>query len=127
MFFQTVIKGRVYSFSGYLLNINVSTRIHQDHLDTGHCLILNMIQGSGGHLCFLEPGIVLELPHGDIVIFSSSAITHFNLHYIGRRASLVFHTDKAGESWVHNRNGWDQNISFRTSSGELGNNDASSI
>ena len=50
----------------------------------------------------------------DAVIFKSSEISHFNLHYKGRRSSLVFHSDKMAAGWVENRNGWDHNIFMKT-------------
>jgi hypothetical protein len=33
-------------------------------------------------------------------------MTHFNLHFEGVRASLVLHSDKYGDQWVRDRNGW---------------------
>ncbi len=61
-----------------------------------------------------EPGIVLGLRNGDVVIFPSAAISHFNLHYKGMRASIVLHSDKRGMEWAADRNGWDHNIFMRT-------------
>jgi hypothetical protein len=43
---------------------------------------------------------------GDVVIFPSGHITHFNLDYEGTRCSLVMFMDKQGDEWVKNRNGW---------------------
>jgi hypothetical protein len=100
----------VYPFSGFVLNVNVSTRIHRDWGDEDICLILVLADCFGGELCLLELGIVLKLSTGDIVVFKSAAISHFNLHYTGKRASMVFHTDKSARSWAKDRNGWDHNI-----------------
>jgi hypothetical protein len=69
---------------------------------------------TGGELCLFEPGIVLDLHHGDAVIFASAAISHFNLHYKGYRASLVFHSDKSGLEWHKDRNGWAHNLFMQT-------------
>jgi len=57
---------------------------------------------------------VLGMQSGDVIIFKSAKISHFNLHYIGKRASLVFHTDRAARSWAKDRNGWDHNFFMRT-------------
>ena len=40
---------------------------------------------------------------GEVVIFKSAEINHFNLHYNGKRASLVFHTDRAARSWAKDK------------------------
>jgi hypothetical protein len=61
----------------------------------------------GGELCLLEPGLVLELRNGDVVIFQSGQISHFNLHYSGVRASVVLNTDAAIHQYASNgMNGW---------------------
>lgn len=65
---------------------------------------------SGGNLCFLEPGIRLELRNGDVVMFLSGKLTHFNMHFRGLRASLVLHSDHAGKNWVKDRNKWEHSI-----------------
>ena len=54
----------------------------------------------------MEPGIRLELKNGDLVLFRSRELSHFNLHFKGKRASIVFHSDSAGRGWVMDRNGW---------------------
>lgn len=100
----------VHPFSGFVLNVNVSTRIHRDWGDEDVCLVLVLSDCSGGELCLKEPGVVLKLNTGDIIIFKSAEISHFNLHYAGKRASLVFHTDRAAKSWAKDRNGWQHNM-----------------
>ena len=61
----------------------------------------------GGELCLYEPGIVLESQAGDLVIFQSCKVTHFNLHFEGIRGSLVLHSDKTVDEWAENYNHWD--------------------
>jgi hypothetical protein len=100
----------VHPFSGFVLNVNVSTRIHRDWGDEDICLVLVLSDCVGGELCLMEPGVVLNLKTGDVVIFKSSEISHFNLHYSGKRASMVFHTDRAARSWAKDRNGWQHNM-----------------
>jgi len=73
----------------------------------------------GGELALLEPGLVLDLQNGDAVLFPSGKISHFNMHYKGMRASLVFHSDSSSRSWIKDRNGWNHNIYFRSTQGDL--------
>lgn len=73
----------------------------------------------GGELPLLEPGLVLDLANSDMVLFPSSKISYFNMHYCGKRASLVFHSDSSSQSWIKDQNGWSQNIYFKSSQGSL--------
>lgn len=95
-----------YPFSGLVLNIGVSTQGHRDSKDKRICVVMPFGDWKGGELCLFEAGIVLKLHPGDVVIFRSCDITHFNLTFEGLRASLVLHTDKGGDQWVSNRNGY---------------------
>ncbi|KAJ7266518.1 hypothetical protein C8J57DRAFT_1229094 [Mycena rebaudengoi] len=52
-----------------------------------------------GALILHELGMVMDLHAGDMVLFLSAQLTHFNLHFQGIRASLVFHTDNALKLW----------------------------
>lgn len=60
----------------------------------------------GGGLGMEEPGFLADMDNGDMVIFRSASTTHFNLDYKGKRASMVFHTDRASKGWVEDSNGW---------------------
>ena len=53
----------VYLFSGYIVNINVSTRAHRDLQDKKICLIIVISSEDciGGELCLVELGLVLRL------------------------------------------------------------------
>ncbi|KAI0055244.1 hypothetical protein BV25DRAFT_1815883, partial [Artomyces pyxidatus] len=104
----------VYPFLGFVVNLNVSTKAHRDGQDKLLCLVLTLGEFEGGALGMVEPGIVLPMRSGDLVVFQSHSITHFNLHFEGLRASFVFHTDKAFRSWTNNnnRNGWRHNIAL---------------
>jgi hypothetical protein len=109
--FAEVLPGKVASpvhpFTGFVLNINVVTRAHRDPKDLNKiCLVLVIGDHIGGELCLIEPGLVLPLGSGDIIVFPSGLITHFNLHYQGTRASLVLHSDGAGKQWVEDKMGW---------------------
>jgi hypothetical protein len=66
-----------------VININVYTKAHRDSGDRHLCLVIPIGHFEGGGLCLLENGLVLELRNGDIAIFRSSEVTHFNLDYRG--------------------------------------------
>lgn len=99
-------------FLGLVININVVTAAHRDSKDDSVCLVLAIGDFEGGELVLYEPGLVIPLRNGDFVVFPSSEITHFNLHYKGRRASVVLHTDREMVKWREDRNGWSANYSF---------------
>ncbi|KAL0954397.1 hypothetical protein HGRIS_003381 [Hohenbuehelia grisea] len=96
----------VFPFSGVVVNLNVQTTLHIDGQDTVMCLVLAIGEFSGGDLCLLEAGLRVEVRNGDWIVFDSKNISHFNMPYVGRRASFVLHSDKAGERWVKEHNGW---------------------
>ena len=99
-------------FIGLVINLNVATAAHRDSKDDGVCLVLAIGDYDGGELVLYEPGLVVPLAHGDFTIFPSCKLTHFNLHYKGRRASIVLHTDREIIKWCTDRNGWSNNRSF---------------
>ena len=108
--FTDVLPGKAASpahpFGGFVLNINVVTRAHRDVKDLRVCLVLVIGNHVGGELCLVEIGLAIRLRSGDMALFPSGRITHFNLHYKGIRASLVLHSDYAGQQWAEDRNGW---------------------
>ena len=57
---------------------------------------------------------MLELRSGDVALFRSSEVTHFNLDYKGLRASLVLQTDKEFAAWIRDHNGWVDNTTMRS-------------
>ena len=97
-----------FPFSGFVVNLNVTTRIHRDDKDLHFCvvLVISSEDCEGGDTCFLEVGIRLGMRSGDLLVFPSTVLSHFNLHFKGKRASVVMHTDGAGLEWVKERNGW---------------------
>ncbi|KAG2336765.1 hypothetical protein BDR05DRAFT_896288 [Suillus weaverae] len=101
-------------FISLVININVSTKAHRDSHDRHLCLVIPIGHFEGGALCLLENGLVLELRAGDIALFRSSEVTHFNLNYRGARASLVFQTDKAFAAWIRDHNGWVDNVTMHS-------------
>ncbi|KAG6371355.1 hypothetical protein JVT61DRAFT_9557 [Boletus reticuloceps] len=97
-------------FTSLVLNINACTRVHRDSGDLHFCLVMPIGQFQGGSLVLVEPGLVLDLRQGDFAVFQSCDVSHFNLNYIGRHASLVLHTDRGMETWRKNQNNWSHNI-----------------
>ncbi|KAJ7742005.1 hypothetical protein DFH07DRAFT_750646 [Mycena maculata] len=95
-----------YPFAGFMINFRVVTDAHKDSQDSKWCLIIFVKDGEGGHLCLHELGLKLDGKTGNIVIFPSCWITHFNCHFKGVRLSLVLHTDKAGDDWAKDSGGW---------------------
>lgn len=96
----------VYPFTGYVVNISVCTDGHRDSVDKKICVLVFFGDWEGGELCMFEPGLVFELKAGDVMIFPSADITHFNLHFKGTRGSIVMHSDRYGDSWTKDYNGW---------------------
>ena len=99
-----------YPFPGFVLNLQVSTDGHLDSGDDTICVVIPFGDWTGGAIVLYEAGLVLDLSAGDVLIFPSYKITHFNLHFAGVRCSLVMHSDKHGSSWVEHRNGWQGHI-----------------
>lgn len=102
-----------YPFTSFVINFNVATTLHRDWKDMIFCVVMALSDDectSGGDLCFVEPGIRLQLRNGDVVMFLSPKLTHFNMHFKGLRASVVMHSDHAGKNWVTNRNNWEKSI-----------------
>jgi len=108
-------------FTGFVVNFNVTTVLHRDHHDEVMCLVLVVSDCTGGQLCIRELGLVFEMESGDFIVFRSRHFTHFNLHFVGRRISLVFHSDLHYRSWRENRNGWSRNGNFSCSYVDLSN------
>lgn len=94
-----------------VINFNACSLIHRDIQDLALCVIIPLMTENteGGDLCLGEAGLRLEVTTGDMVVFPSNHISHFNLHYKGKRGSLVFNSDRHASSWMQNRNGWIDN------------------
>jgi len=99
-----------FPFSGFVVNLCVSTNGHRDPKDKRICLVIPFGEWKGGEICLYELGLVIKLKAGDILVFPSCDITHFNLHFSGLRGSMVFHSDRQGDSWVQDYNGWSSYI-----------------
>lgn len=101
-------------FTAIVINVNACSKAHRDRQDLEICLVIPIGTFTGGALVLMETGLVLYLTQGDIAIFRSDDITHLNLHYQGKRASIVLHSDKEMRQWLRDRNGWADNETMRT-------------
>ncbi|TFK73882.1 hypothetical protein BDN72DRAFT_760990, partial [Pluteus cervinus] len=96
-----------YPFMGCVVNFCVSTSAHTDPCDKLICVVVPFGDFQGGEICLYEPGLVFSLQPGEILMFPSYKITHFNLHFKGTRGSFVFSSDKGMDSFVDGSNGWE--------------------
>ncbi|THU94360.1 hypothetical protein K435DRAFT_860635 [Dendrothele bispora CBS 962.96] len=96
-------------FSSFVVNVNVKTKGHRDSGDQSACMVVVVGEHEGGELCLFESRLVLETAHSDLIVFDSRKLTHFNLSFKGYRGSLVFHSDRRGERYQRDGNGWDLN------------------
>lgn len=93
-------------FGGFVINLNACTWAHRDAGDKLLCLVIPFGKYAGGELCLYEAGFVWDLQIGDILVFPSCDLTHFNLHFTGQRGTMVLHSDRQGDAWISDRNGW---------------------
>ncbi|KAJ6547967.1 hypothetical protein DFH09DRAFT_1281711 [Mycena vulgaris] len=99
-------RSHAHPFGGFVINVRVSTRGHRDGGDKLFCVVIPFGTWTGGELGLFEPGFLFRLRAWDALIFPSCDITHFNLDFEGTRLSLVLHSDKYGDRWVQDQNGW---------------------
>lgn len=99
-------------FTSVVINLNGITVAHKDEGDEGGCIIIVLGSFVGGELALYEPRVVLNVQHGGVVTFRSRDYTHFNLHYDGIRASVVIHSDRTGEAFRKNGNGWNKKVFY---------------
>jgi hypothetical protein len=95
-----------YPFGSMVININGCCVVHKDRGDLGGCIVLVLGPHQGGDLCLVEPKIVIQAKHGDVVSFNSSQISHFNQHYQGQRGSIVLHSEITAVKRQQDGNGW---------------------
>ncbi|KAK6964712.1 hypothetical protein R3P38DRAFT_2592027, partial [Favolaschia claudopus] len=93
-----------------VVNLNACTGGHRDPFDKKLCLVVPFGPFKGGELCLYETGFCFDLCMGDVLIFPSCDITHFNLHFTGYRGTPVLHSDRQGDSWVKDFHGWSEHF-----------------
>jgi hypothetical protein len=93
---------------------NINLNVTHNYIDNNICVVAAISDCIGGGLCLLELGPIVDWHCGDLIIFKSSELTHFNMHYQGWQASSVLHSDKRADIWVENGNGWKHNIFMNT-------------
>jgi hypothetical protein len=96
-----------YLFGGFILNISACTWVHHDVKDKRLCIVLPMTDFLGSQFCLYETGFSFDLQMGDVLIFPSCDLTHFNLHISGMHATLVLHSDCNSDDWAGDScSGW---------------------
>ncbi|KAJ7649690.1 hypothetical protein FB45DRAFT_1075268 [Roridomyces roridus] len=95
-----------FPFGGFVINLRACTWAHRDVGDKILCFVIPFGNFQGGGLCLYEAGLCLDLKMGDGLVFPSCDLTHFNLHFTGMRGTLVLHSDRHGDQWVDDFNGW---------------------
>ena len=97
-----------------MININATTLVHKDSGDSGGCIILTIgDHRGGGEIGSYEPKLVFETRNGDFTVFHSNFYSHYNLHYVGKRASIIIHGDKRTVADQNNScGGWARNQFF---------------
>ncbi|KAJ7866927.1 hypothetical protein B0H14DRAFT_3591661 [Mycena olivaceomarginata] len=96
-------------FSGFVINLQACTWAHRDGFDKGLCVVAPFATFEGGQLCPYEAGLSFNLrmgQSGDVLVFPSCDITHFNLHFSEQRGTLVLHSDKQGDTRAEDAHGW---------------------
>jgi len=96
-------------FASVVININACTAFHRDWNDWIICGVLPIADCVRGATVLHQYGVAIHGRSGDFLLFRSADTNHYNDHYVGRRASLVFHTDSAAKDWIKNCNGWINN------------------
>ncbi|KDQ51919.1 hypothetical protein JAAARDRAFT_139562 [Jaapia argillacea MUCL 33604] len=102
-------KSPVYPLSALVVNLDVTTRSHRDRKDYCICIIIPWGKHTGDHFCIYELGLMFKMNPGDVCIFCSKDLTHFNLHFHGYWGSIVLHADEELQVWEKDRNGWEAN------------------
>ena len=94
-----------------MVNVSVCTDAHRDGKDAEDlCFLFFLGKWLGGAIVLVEPGLVFNVQPLDFLAFPSARVTHLNLHFDGRRFSIVYHSDRQGQAWVTDRNGWQPHI-----------------
>lgn len=97
-------------FPGCVINLQVSTEGHLDSGDDTICVVIPFGDFEDGELVLLEAGLIVDIREGDLFMFPSFRLTHFNMSFNGVRGSVVMHSDKDSLRWKLDRNGWMRHV-----------------
>ena len=97
-------------FAGLVLNLRVATTAHKDSVDKITCGVIPFGKYKGGEPCLYEAKLAFSLPSGFILFFPSDQFVHYNLHFQGKRGSIVLQSDRHFDEWIQDRNGWKELI-----------------
>jgi hypothetical protein len=97
-------------FPGCIINLSVATEAHWDAGDDLICVVIPFGEFEDGELVLLEARTILDIQEGDVFMFPSFQLTHFNMAFKGVRGSIVMHSDKDAKRWKLNRNGWQHHM-----------------
>ncbi|KZV81988.1 hypothetical protein EXIGLDRAFT_779094 [Exidia glandulosa HHB12029] len=97
-------------FAGFVVNIAPATIIHRNRDLSDLCMDYTYGDFTGGELVLHQARLVVQFKAGTGGGFASYALDHFNLDYIGSRASAILHTERCSNSWYLRRNDWVPNM-----------------
>jgi hypothetical protein len=99
----------LWPFSGVALNWHALAKAHVDPGDGPLAVIVPIGDFKGGHVCLPTLKLTFELQPGEVLIFDSKMLPHFNLDpELGpgdARHSLVLYTQHRLSTWCAG-NGW---------------------
>jgi hypothetical protein len=97
----------LWPFSGVAFNWYAHSKVHMDGGDGPYAVLTVSGNFKGGYVCLAGLNLSFELRPGEVIIFNSRRVPHFNLSYEGERHSFVFYTQHLLDAWVADGNGWD--------------------
>ncbi|KAJ6544865.1 hypothetical protein DFH09DRAFT_841075, partial [Mycena vulgaris] len=68
-------------FRGFVINLNTCTWAYHDKGDKHLYLVVPFGNCKGGQFCLYETGLPWDLRLGDVLVFHSCNLIHFNLHF----------------------------------------------
>jgi hypothetical protein len=99
-----------YPFPGCIINLLVATEAHWDSGDDIVCVVIPFGEFKDAELVLMEARTMVDIQEGDVFIFPSFQLTHFNMAFKGVRGSIVMHSDKDAKRWRTDRNGWQNHM-----------------
>jgi len=88
------IRPTTHPFPGLVINLQACTEAHLDGSDD-----IPFGELDDGELVLFEAGLMVHLQEGDMFVFPSFHLTHFNMSFRGVKRSIVMHSDKNASRW----------------------------